>query len=98
MLFISFVANLLERWFQYDLTAWWETRSNKKRKLIRIWDIIKWNQDADVFIMGHTHNPEVLIWVDKNEKIKTYINCGDWIEHHTYVVIRDNQVRLRNWK
>ena len=48
--------------------------------------------------MGHTHNPEVLIWVDKDENIKTYVNTGDWIEHHTYVIIKGGQVRLRNRK
>ena len=48
--------------------------------------------------MGHTHNPEVLIWVNKEEKIKTYVNCGDWVENCTYVIIKDKQVRLRKWK
>ena len=27
----------------------------------RIWDIVQWNNDVDVFIMGHNHTPEVLI-------------------------------------
>ena len=51
-----------------------------------------------MFIMGHTHNPEVLIWVDKNEKIKTYVNTGDWIDNCTYVLIKDAQVRLRKFE
>ncbi len=96
--FISFVQNWIERVFNIDLTTWWAKRQIRKRKLKKIWDIIKWNEEADVFIMGHTHNPEVLIWVDKDENIKTYVNTGDWIEHHTYVICKDNQVRLRNWK
>ena len=79
------------------LTEHENKKRNKKRKLIKIWDIVKWNEDADVFIMGHTHNPEVLIWVDKNEKIKTYVNTGDWVQHATYVTIRDGQVRLKNY-
>ena len=58
---------------------------------------MKLNKGADVFIMGHTHHPEAVIWVDKHEKIKTYINTGDWIENSTYVIIKDGQVRLRNW-
>ena len=33
---------------------------------------MKWNKGVDVFIMGHTPIPEVVIWVDENEKIKTY--------------------------
>ena len=48
--------------------------------------------------MGHTHTPEAVIWVDKNENIKTYINTGDWIQNSTYVIIKDNQVRLKNFK
>ena len=95
--FISFVQNMLERVFDIDLTTWWAKKQIKKRKLKRIWDIVKWNDEADVFIMGHTHNPEVLIWVDKHENIKTYVNTGDWISNCTYVLVKDGQVRLRKW-
>ena len=56
-----------------------------------------WNKDADVFIMGHTHMPEVVIWVNEHEKIKTYVNTGDWVEHSTYVLIKDGQLRLKNY-
>jgi UDP-2,3-diacylglucosamine pyrophosphatase LpxH len=97
MEFISFIQNMIERFFNIDLTTWWAKRQIRKRKLKKIWDIIKWNEDADVFIMGHTHNPEVLIWVDKNENIKTYINTGDWVDNCTYVIIKDKQVRLRKF-
>lgn len=96
--FISFCQNMIERIFGIDLTTWWAQRSIKKRQLKRIWDLVKWNEDADVFIMGHTHNPEVLIWVDKDENIKTYINTGDWVSNCTYVLIKDGQVRLRKWE
>jgi UDP-2,3-diacylglucosamine pyrophosphatase LpxH len=95
--FISFIQNMIERVFNIDLTTWWAKRQIKKRKLKRIWDIVQWNENADVFIMGHTHNPEVLIWVDKYENIKTYINTGDWISNCTYVLIKDGHVRLRKW-
>ena len=95
---ISFVQNWIERVFRIDLTTWWAKRQIRKRKLKKIWDIIKWNEEADVFIMGHTHNPEVLIWVDKNENIKTYVNTGDWVDNCTYVIIKDEQVRLRKWQ
>jgi len=95
---ISFVQNWIERVFRIDLTTWWAQKQIKKRKLKRLWDIVKWNEDADVFIMGHTHNPEVLIWVDKHENIKTYVNTGDWISNCTYVIIKNGQVRLRKWE
>ena len=96
--FICFIQNMIERIFNIDLTTWWAKRQIRKRKLKKIWDIIKWNEDADVFIMGHTHNPEVLIWVDKYENIKTYVNTGDWVDNCTYVIVKDNQVRLRKWQ
>ena len=95
---LSLVQNLFERYFKIDVTTWMAHWQIRKRKLKRIWDILRWNDDADVFIMGHTHNPEVLIWVNKEEKIKTYVNCGDWVENCTYVIIKDDQVRLRKWK
>jgi len=96
--FISVIQNIIERYFKVNLSRWWTVKQIKKRQLKRIWDIVKWNDDADVFIMGHTHNPEVLIWVDKNENIKTYVNCGDWVYNCTYVIIKDKQVRLRKWE
>ena len=96
--FVSLIQNMIERVFGIDLTTWWANRAIKKRKLKRIWDIVKWNEKADVFIMGHTHNPEALIWVDKNEKIKTYINTGDWVSNCTYVIIKCGEVRLRKWE
>lgn len=94
---ISFVQNIIERVLGVDLTTWWAKKQIKKRKLKRIWDIVKWNDEVDVFVMGHTHNPEVLIWVDKYEKIKTYINTGDWVDNCTYVLVKDKEVRLRKW-
>ena len=59
-----------------------QTGKIKKRKLIRIWDIINLNNDVDVFIMGHSHTPEAVIWVDVDQNIKTYINSGDWVRTH----------------
>jgi len=98
MNFVSIIQDWLERTFAWKLASWWVDRRLKKRKLRRIWDILKWNKDADVFIMGHTHVPEVVIWVDENQKIKTYVNCGDWESHMTYVIIKDNELRLKKFK
>ena len=47
--------------------------------------------------MGHTHNPEALIWVDEDENIKTYINSGDWVTHQTYVTVEEGVARLRKF-
>ena len=56
---LSLVQNIIERVFKIDLTTWWSKIQLKKRKLKRIWDVVEWNKDVDVLIMGHTHNPEV---------------------------------------
>ena len=94
---LSVLQNMLEFTFNFDFTTWW-TKQIKKRKLKRIWDIVRWNEDADVFIMGHTHNPEALIWVDEEQQIKTYINAGDWVTHQTYVTVNDGVARLRKFE
>ena len=94
---VSVIQDWAERTFTWKLARWWVDRKLKKRKLRRIWDILKWNKTADVFIMGHTHIPEAVIWIDENENIKTYVNTGDWIEHQTYVIIKDGQLRLKSF-
>ena len=48
--------------------------------------------------MGHSHRPEVVIWVDHQEQIKTYVNTGDWVEHMTYASLVDGVVRLKSYK
>ena len=70
----------------------------KRRKLVRIWDIINLNNDVDVFIMGHSHTPEAVIWVDEDQNIKTYVNSGDWVSHTTYVLIENGITRLRKYE
>ena len=97
MRFLSIIQDWAERRFKWNLATWYVNWRMRKRKLRSIWDILKWNEEADVFIMGHTHVPEVVIWVDENEKIKTYVNCGDWVEHCTYVIIKDGQLRLKKF-
>jgi len=52
---------------------------------------------VDVFIMGHSHTPEAVIWVDEDENIKTYINSGDWVAHTTYVSIENGVTRLKKF-
>jgi len=95
--FISMMQSLLEIIFDFDFTTWWTKRYMQKHKLRTIINILKYNEDVDVFIMGHTHNPEALIWIDANQQIKTYINSGDWVTHQTYVSIDDGVARLRSY-
>jgi len=98
MKIVSIFQDFLERRLKWDMASWLVKQKLKKRKLRRVWDILKWNKEADVFIMGHTHIPEAVIWIDEDEKIKTYVNTGDWIEHQTYAIIRDGQIRLKKYK
>lgn len=94
---ISLVQDMLERWLNIDLTTYYANLKIKKRKLKKLWDVIDENDDVDVLIVGHMHIPEVVIWIDHNEKIKTYVNSGDWVQHATYVEVVDGVVRLRNF-
>ena len=96
MKIISICHDWLERRFNLDLATWFVEYKLKKRKLRRIWDILKWNDDVDVIIMGHSHHPEAIIWVDNKQTIKTYVNCGDWVSHQTWVSIKDGIVRLKS--
>ena len=93
---ISIFHDWMERKFGWDLTTWYVNYKTKKRKLSRIWDILKWNEDVDVIIMGHSHCPEAIIWVDETQHIKTYVNCGDWVSHNSWVSIDDGVVRLKS--
>ena len=96
MKFVSIIHDWIERTFTRDLTTWWVNYKIRKRKLRRVWDILKLNTDVDVIIMGHCHYPEAVIWVDKDQSIKTYVNSGDWVSHKSWVSIIDGVVRLRS--
>jgi len=95
---LSFVQNMLEFAFNFDFTTWWTEKQIKKHKLRSVIHILRQNDDVDVFIMGHTHNPEALIWIDAEQNIKTYINSGDWVTHQTYVTINDGVARLQKFE
>jgi len=95
---LSIFQNMLEFALDFDFTTWWTNIQIKKHKLRSVIHILRKNDDIDVFIMGHTHNPEALIWVDEDQRIKTYINAGDWVTHQTYVTVIDGVARLRKFK
>ena len=97
MKIISVFQDALERYFNLDVSTWFNNLQINKRKIKRLWDIIDLNNDVDVLIVGHTHIPEAVIWINENEVIKTYVNSGDWVSHATYVEIIDGVVRLRNF-
>ena len=92
--FLSVLQNVLEFAFSFDFTSWWTEIQIKKHKLRSIIDILRHHPKVDVFIMGHTHIPEALIWIDEDQHIKTYINSGDWVTHQTYVTVEHGVARL----
>ena len=94
---LSVCHDWLERFFKKNLAALLVKLFAKKKKLKRVWNIIKWNDDVDVFIMGHTHIPEAVIWIDQDENIRTYANTGDWVEHTTYIILKDGKLRLKKY-
>ncbi|MDB4337528.1 UDP-2,3-diacylglucosamine diphosphatase [bacterium] len=96
--FLSVIQNILEFSFNFDFTTWWTEIQIKKHKLRSIINILRHHPKIDVFIMGHLHIPEALIWVDENQVIKTYINSGDWVTHQTYVSVTEGIARLRKFK
>jgi len=93
---LSIFHDWMERKFGWDLTTWYVNRKLKKRKLRRVWDILHRNDDVDVLIVGHSHIPECIIWVDEKGEIKTFCNSGDWVAHTSWVDISDGVVRLRS--
>lgn len=97
MKIISAFQDALELIFGWNLATWYAELKFNKRKIKRLWEIMELNNDVDVLIVGHTHVPEVLIWIDEEEEIKTYVNTGDWVSHATYVEIEDGVIRLRNF-
>ena len=98
VLFLSVLQNLLEFTFNFDFTTWWTEIQIKKHKLRSIINILRHHPKIDVFIMGHTHIPEALIWVNEDQTIKTYINAGDWVTHQTYVTVENGIARLQKFE
>jgi len=95
---LSVIQNMLEFTFNFDFTTWWTSIQIKRHKLRSIIHVLRHHPNIDVFIMGHTHIPEAVIWIDEDQNIKTYINAGDWVTHQTYVTIVDGVSRLRKFE
>ncbi len=49
----------------------------------------KYKDKYDYIVVGHTHLPKLVKGTDF-----TYINCGDWIYHKSYVEYEDGQFKL----
>jgi UDP-2,3-diacylglucosamine pyrophosphatase LpxH len=96
--FLSVSQNFLEHWFNLNLTDIVTRWKQKNREMRKVWDILVKNNDADVFICGHFHTPEAIIWIDETQRVKSYMNSGDWVSHTSYIVIQDGIATLQMYK
>ena len=92
---ICFIANLIERFLHLDISNYYEKYRNKQRNKINIENILKKNTDIDIFIMGHTHKPEIIENKINNKKL-IYGNTGDWIQHKSYIILENGTIKLTN--
>lgn len=92
---ICVLSNLIERFFYFDMNNFYEKQRNRQRNKIDIKNIIKKNSDVDIFIMGHTHKPEIIENLINNNKL-IYANTGDWIQHKSYIILENGSVKLIN--
>lgn len=92
---ICVIANLIERFFHIDISNYYEKYRTKQRNKINIKHIIQKNTDVDIFIMGHTHKPEIVENIINDNKI-IYGNTGDWIQHKSYIILDNGSVKLIN--
>lgn len=44
---------------------------------------------CDLVVFGHTHAPGVHVFPEG-----TYVNLGDWVQHHTWAVVEDGRIHL----
>lgn len=45
---------------------------------------------ADLVVFGHTHAPGLYAW-----ECGTYVNLGDWVRHHTWLLVEDGVPSLQ---
>ncbi len=67
-------------------------KRNEEPNLKKIEDIMA-REDADIIITGHLHIPLI-----KAFNGRVFICVGDWMEHFTYLLIRDGEFILKNNK
>lgn len=67
-----------------------------RAEALKAWALEKLEQrdDLDLVLAGHTHTPESV----EVSPGRYYINTGDWINHHTYLVLPpEGAPELREW-
>ena len=56
-------------------------------------NIVANKTDSGIIIAGHTHMPAF-----RRLSNCYYINCGDWIQHRTYIIIDNTHIKLMSFK
>ena len=91
---ICVIANIFERFFNYDISKKWEQLRENTRDKINIYNIMNKNHDVDIFIMGHTHDPKI-ITKNFNTTIQTYANSGDWVSNNSYIIVENGDIDIK---
>ena len=97
MLLISLIGNIIERYLRIDtdkLLSYWENYRNKARDKVDSINILKKNTDVDIFVMGHTHRPDIVETTIEGKQM-VYANSGDWVQHSTYLIVENGKVDLK---
>lgn len=96
MLLVSLIGNIIERYLKIDtekILNFWNKLWDKRNNYTDSMNILYKNRDVDIFIMGHTHRPDI-IEATVGGKHMIYANSGDWVQHSTYLIIENGEVEL----
>lgn len=81
----SLYINRFFRIFKFSFSKFLKNKAKEAVKYISNYEITVANycekNEYDSVICGHIHKPEI-----KKINNVTYYNCGDWIEHNTYII------------
>jgi UDP-2,3-diacylglucosamine pyrophosphatase LpxH len=56
-------------------------------------ELLASNQDLDLVVFGHCHQPELL----EVEAGRFYLNSGDWLHHCTWAEVSPDGIELNQW-
>jgi UDP-2,3-diacylglucosamine hydrolase len=57
-------------------------------------DLLESRDDLDLVIFGHCHQPQVTAIGTHGY----YVNSGDWVEHSTFTVVTEEEIRQEEWE
>ena len=90
------IINIIERFTNFNLLVRYENYFCNKKDKVNIYDIMKKNNDVDIFIMGHTHDPKILNTnFNRKNHMQIYANSGDWIENNSYLILENGNIELK---